>query len=213
MIERSSASRRKNIIPQLVFLALTFLAAACGTYVALQLFGDESEQLDIPQIITVEIIITATPLPPKLVTALPTGFQRAQVELPLSLAEEAATEAAATIDADQLGARQVLISTPTVSIAGAPVQPRNCIYHSVISGDTPYGVALRYGADFQELLDANDLTIETSQNLQIGDILVVPLEGCQDEAAANRGAGSDGERGASASHQHARERAVRDCGG
>ena len=183
MIERSSSSRRKNILPQIVFLALTFLAAASGTYVALRLFGDESEQLDVPEIITVEIIITATPLPPKLVTALPTGAQRAQVDLPLSLAEEAATEAAATIDADDLGARQVVLSTPTVSRAGAPIQAQNCIYHAVLSGDTPYGVALRYGADFQELLEVNDLTLETSQNLQIGDILVVPLEGCLDEAS------------------------------
>ncbi len=185
MIERQRSSRRKNILPQVIFLALTFVAAACGTYVALQFFGDESEQLDIPEIITVEIIITATPLPPKLVTALPTGAQRPQARLPLSLAEEAATEAAATIDADQLGARQVTISTPTVSIAGAPAQPENCMYHSVLSGDTPYGVALRYGADFQELLDANDLTIETSQNLQIGDILIVPLEGCLAEIAGS----------------------------
>lgn len=183
MIERPSASRRKNILPQIVFLALTFLAAASGTYVALQLFGDESEQSDVPEIITVEVIITATPLPPKLVTALPTGAQRAQVELPISLAQAAATEAAATIDADDLGARQIVISTPTIAGAGAPIQPQNCIYHAVLSGDTPYGVALRYGADFQELLDVNDLTIETSLNLQIGDILVVPLEGCLDEAA------------------------------
>lgn len=185
MIERSNASRRKNIIPQLMFLALTFLAAASGTYVALQLFGDDAEQSDIPEIITVEIIITATPLPPKLVTALPTGAQRPQVDLPLSLAEEAATEAAATIDAEDLGARQVVISTPTAAGASAAIQPQNCVYHSVLSGDTPYGVALRYGADFQELLDVNDLTVETSQNLQIGDILVVPLEGCLDEAAAS----------------------------
>ena len=55
------------------------------------------------------------------------------------------------------------------------------IYHAILSGDTPYGVALRYGADFQELLDVNDLTLESSQNLQIGDILVVPLEGCLEE--------------------------------
>jgi len=183
MIEQPRSSRRKNILPQIGFLALTFLAAACGTYVALQLFGDESEQSDVPAIITVEIIITATPLPPKLVTALPTGAQRPQVDLPLSLAEEAATEAAATVDADDLGARQIVLSTATVAGAGASIQPQNCIYHSVLSGDTPYGVALRYGADFQELLDVNDLTIETSLNLQIGDILVVPLEGCIDETA------------------------------
>ena len=183
MIEPSSASRRKNILPQLVFLALTFLAAASGAYLALQFFGAESDQTDVPEIITVEIVITVTPLPPKLVTVLPTGAQPAQVDLPLSLAEEAATEAAATIDAEDLGARPVALSTPTTSRAGAPIQAQNCIYHSVLSGDTPYGVALRYGADFQELLDVNDLTLDTSQNLQIGDILIVPLEGCLDESA------------------------------
>jgi LysM repeat protein len=183
MIERPTSSRRKNILPQIVFLCLTFLAAASGAYVALQLLGDESEKLDTPTIITVEIIITATPLPPKLVTAIPTGALRPQVELPLSLAQEAATEAAATIDADRLGAREVALSTPTAAVAGAPIQPQNCIYHAVLSGDTPYGVALRYGADFQELLDANDLTIETSVNIQIGDILVVPLEGCLEEVS------------------------------
>ena len=191
MIERPSSSRRKNILPQIVFLALTFLAAASGAYVALQLFGDESEQLDVPKIITVEIIITATPLPPKLVTALPAGARRAQVDLPLSLAEEAATEAAATIDADDLGARQIVLSTPTDASAGAPIQPQNCIYHAVLSGDTPYGVALRYGADFQQLLDVNDLTVETSLNLQIGDILIVPLEGCVDEVALGESPAQD----------------------
>ena len=191
MIERPRTSRRQNIVPQIVFLALTFLAAASGTYVALQLFGDGSQQVEVPEIITVEVIITATPLPPKLVTALPTGAQRPQVDLPLSLAEEAATEAAATIDADDLGARQITLSTPTVARGGAPIQAQNCIYHSVLSGDTPYGVALRYGADFQALLEVNDLTIETSQNLQIGDILVVPLEGCLDEASQNAAPAQD----------------------
>jgi len=85
MIEQPRSSRRKNILPQIGFLALTFLAAACGTYVALQLFGDESDQSDVPEIITVEIIITATPLPPKLVTAVPTGAQRPQLICPSAL--------------------------------------------------------------------------------------------------------------------------------
>lgn len=181
MIERPSSSRRRNIVPQVVFLCLTFVAAASGAYFALQLVNDESEQLDVPQIITVEIIITATPLPPKLVTAAPAALQRAQVQLPLSIAAEAATEAAATIDPVELNARQVVISTPTDASASGPLQPQHCIYHAILSGDTPYGVALRYGADFQELLDINDLTLESSQNLQIGDILIVPLEGCLDE--------------------------------
>ncbi|MDE2855116.1 MAG: lamin tail domain-containing protein [Chloroflexota bacterium] len=190
MIERPASARRRNIVPQIIFLCLTFAAAASGTFFALQLLSDDAEELDVPQIITVEIVITATPLPPKLVTAAPAGVQRTQVQLPLSIAEEAATEAAATIDPVELGARQVELSTPTLSSASGPPQPQHCIYHAVLSGDTPYGVALRYGADFQELLDANDLTLETSLNLQIGDILIVPLEGCLEEVSDSPAAGS-----------------------
>ena len=78
MIERSSTSRRMNILPQIVFLALTFVAAALGAYVALRLIEGEEQEPEVPFVITVEYIITATPLPPKLVTALPTGLQRTQ---------------------------------------------------------------------------------------------------------------------------------------
>ena len=185
MIQRQRPKRRINILPQIIFLCLTFLAAVSGAYVALSLFWERTEQTEIPQIITVEFIITATPLPVKLVTAVPAAGQRPQVELPTGIAADARDGLAATIDPEALGARDVVISTPTVSIAGGPIQAQNCVYHSILSGDTPFGVALRYGADFQELLDVNDLTIETSQNLQIGDILVVPLKGCVQAVAVD----------------------------
>ena len=48
MIERPNSSRRRNIVPQIIFLCLTFVAAASGAYFALQLVNDESEQLDVP---------------------------------------------------------------------------------------------------------------------------------------------------------------------
>ncbi len=178
MIERQRARRRVNILPQAVFLALTFLAAMAGAYVTLRLVGEDSQPLQAPQIITVEIIITATPLPTKLATAAPAPGQRSQVELPLDVAAEAATESAATIDASSLGARAVPISTPTVAGIGGSIRAENCIYHSVLSGDTPLGIAQRYGADFKEMLEVNDLTDESSRYLQIGDLLIVPLEGC-----------------------------------
>ena len=129
MIERSRSSRRRNILPQIVFLLLTFLAAAFGTFFAMRLIDDESEQSGVPEIITVEIIITATPLPPKLVTALPAGGAAdaggASLE-PGGRSGDGGRPPPSTPIA--WGARQVALSTPTVSIAGAPAQARNCVY-------------------------------------------------------------------------------------
>src|SRR5690606_32275234 len=50
--------------------------------------------------------------------------------------------------------------------------------HVLQSGDTPFGVAEQYGADGFALMEVNALTDETATLLQVGDILIVPLEGC-----------------------------------
>ncbi len=177
MIQKQQPRQRINILPQAVFLGLTFVAAVCGTYVALRLFGDGAEQSNLPQIITVEVIITATPLPTKLATAAPASSDRTQVDLPADIAAETADDSAA-INPAALGAQDVPISTATVAVAGGPVFSQNCLYHTVVSGDTPFGIALRYGADFNLMLEVNNLTQESAAYLQIGDVLTVPLEGC-----------------------------------
>ena len=178
MIQRQRSQHRSNLLPQVIFLCLTFIAAVSGTYLALRFFGDEGDQMDVPQIITVEIIITATPLPTKLATSAPSNELRTQLELPADIAAEADVASGAAIAPDQLGAQDVVISTPTVVVAGGPVLAQNC-YHSVVSGDTPFGLALRYGVDFNLILEVNNLSVQSATNLQIGDILRVPLPGCQ----------------------------------
>lgn len=178
MIQRQRPRQRINILPQAVFLFLTFVAAVSGTYVALRLFGDDTERTNIPQIITVEVIITATPLPAQVTTAVQDSANRPQVDLPADIAAETANDSLAVINPSALGAQDVAISTPTVVIAGGPAFSQNCLYHTVISGDTPFGIALRYGADFNLMLEVNGLTQESATNLQIGDVLTVPLEGC-----------------------------------
>lgn len=178
MIQKQRSRQRINILPQAIFLGLTFVAAVCGTYVALRLFGNGAEQSNLPQIITVEVIITATPLPAKLATAAPASSDRAQVDLPADIAAETADDSAAAINPAALGAQDVPISTATVAVAGGPQFSQNCLYHTVVSGDTPYGIALRYGADFNLMLEVNELTQESAAYLQIGDVLTVPLEGC-----------------------------------
>ncbi len=183
MIQRPQRQSRSNLLPQLVFLCLTFVAAVGGAYFALRLFGDETEQSEIPQIITVEIIITATSLPTKLATTAPLNAQRPQVDLPADIAAEADGASSSAINPDQLGAQDVVLSTPTVAVAGGPVLAQNC-YHSIVAGDTPFALALRYGVDMALMLEVNNLTTRSATNLQIGDILRVPRPGCQFDGVA-----------------------------
>ena len=179
MIQRQRPQQQQKILPQIVFLALTFLAAFGGAYLALRIFEDQREGVEFPQIITVEVIYTATPLPTKLATALPAAGQRAQVDLPADIAAEAEGAAGRAIDPAALGARDVAISTPTPSIAGGPIIDSTCEFYTVLAGDSAYFIALRKGVELDDLLRANGLTVNTAAGLQIGQRLLIPHPGCR----------------------------------
>ncbi len=190
MIQPQHNPRPTNLFPQFVFLCLTFLAAVAGTFVALRLFGEDNERMDILEVITVEVIITTTPLPVKLATPAPAAVGREQVQLPADIAAEAASGNIATVDASQLGARDALFATPTVFIAGGPIRnQRNCLIHTIRSGDSPYSVAFDYFVDLDLLMEVNELTEQKARSLRVGDQLIVPLPGCIVDGVAV--AGSD----------------------
>ena len=179
MIQKQRANRRFTFLPQIIFLVLTFATAVSGTFVALKLFGDNEDENIVPEIITVEIIVTATPVPASIQTKQPDSSDSGQVDLPANLSRTSTGRAVATLDADQLGAVDAAISTPTVEPAS--LVPENCKFHTVVSGDTAYGIANFYGVNLFVVLEANNLTNETAVQLQIGDVLLVPLEGCSIE--------------------------------
>lgn len=178
MIQRQRPQQQQKILPQIIFLALTFLAAVSGTYLALTLYESQREGVEIPQIITVEVIYTATPLPTKLATAV-SAAQRAQVDLPADIAAEAEGASGRAIDPGALGARDVAISTPTPSIAGGPIIDSTCEFYTVLAGDSAYFIALRKGVELDDLLRANGLTVNTASGLQIGQRLLIPHPGCR----------------------------------
>lgn len=179
MIQRQRPQRQFSILPQLFFLTLTFIAAVGGTYFALHVFGDRAERNAVPEIITVEVIITATPLPTKLATLAPAGGERAQVDVPADIAAETGAGQTGAIDPSALGARDVALSTPTVSVAGGPVINTACEFYTVLAGDSAYFIALRKNVDLNDLLRANGMTANTAANLQIGQRLLIPHEGCR----------------------------------
>lgn len=155
------------------YLVLVFIVAVAGTYGALQLFSPRQQQGP-PEVIEVRVVVTATPGPtqtPYIITATPPP---GQVFLPTGLpldTTNAFSVTAPTIDPTIIGASADLGLTATSL-------PPNCILHTVVEGDTPFGIALQYGANGFDLLAVNGLTEETATQIQIGEVLIVPLAGC-----------------------------------
>jgi len=61
---------------------------------------------------------------------------------------------------------------PTPTPAAAAAEPAGEVTYTVVGGDTPGGIAARFGISLDDLLAANDLGLDSV--LQIGDTLIVP---------------------------------------
>lgn len=179
MIQRQRPERQTRLLPQFIFLTLTFIAAVSGTYLALNLFGNQDERNPIPQIITVEVIITATPLPTKFATLAPVDDQRPQVDLPADIAAEARDGQTGTLNPSALGARDAALGAPTAAVAGGPVLNSACEFYTVLAGDSAYFIALRKNVELDDLLRVNGMTVDSANNMQIGQRLLIPHPGCR----------------------------------
>jgi LysM repeat protein len=158
----------------LPLLLAVMVVSVVGTVLALQVFGfGQPSQTQRVQIVTVEVLITATPDPNATVPVIiiTATTDRTQVALPPNILPEGTTLIAPTLDANALA---------TVEGGGGAtlVLPQNCITHVVQAGEAPFSIAAQYGANPFTLLQVNNLTEQTSVLLQIGDVLIVPLEGC-----------------------------------
>lgn len=71
----------------------------------------------------------------------------------------------------------VLADNPDIQQAAAALPP-NCLLHIVEEGEFPGSIAADFGADVFDLLAVNNLDEESATQIQIGDQLIVPLEGC-----------------------------------
>ena len=184
MIDKQRPQQKSRIVPMLLFLVLVFIVALGGTFLGMQLFGSnptEGRSGSVPKVVTVEIIITTTPNPSPQIIVVTATNEVGQVELPdgLAVASNASgTQTAATIDPANLGASGATIDAAQAAAVRGTLLPENCVLHTIVEGDNPFGIAEQYGANPFLMLEANNLTEETSSLLQIGDTLIVPLEGC-----------------------------------
>jgi hypothetical protein len=169
----------------LPFLIMVFIVALAGTFLALTFFNSRQAPRETVRMVTVEILVTATidPNASPMVTVVTATTDRTQVAVPTELLGVAGTAPAVSTrpTLDVAGAQQL---NPDVAQT-ATALPANCQLHTIVEGDTPFGIAEQYGANLFLMLEANGLTEETSTGLQIGDTLVVPLQGCPVEQLPN----------------------------
>ncbi|MGQ9907573.1 MAG: lamin tail domain-containing protein [Candidatus Flexifilum sp.] len=174
--------RRRGWLSFLIVNVLVSLLVVVIAFNALNANQPQPTERLVP--VTIPILVTATtdPLytpPVIIITATP---QPGTVILPTGLVDAAAAVdrtpvPIATIDPTLIGSSPSLAGTVTAL-------PTNCIPYTLQAGDTPYGIALQYGADLQAILAVNGLTEESAAFLQIGQVLIVPLEGCELSAQA-----------------------------
>lgn len=187
--------RRSSLIGFIILNVLISLGVAFGVISLLRPSATaERIPITVPVIVTatpdpnetrVVRIITATPRPgdPARVETLPTGLFGTPeptldaVLLVLSGTPPEALTLAAEEETDEAGGSQ------TASLASGTALPDECILHVVAEGDTPFAIAEQYGADGFRLMEVNGLDELAAAALQIGDTLIVPLEGCPLEAA------------------------------
>jgi len=154
----------------IIFVVFNVIISVAVASLVISLRGGQSASGSSPIIVTVPIVYTATIGPsqtPYIITAtLPDNV----VTIPTGLisSSDLTNEPLPTFD-----------SSGDTSLQGtATALPTNCILHVVKEGDTPFAIAEQYGASGFDLLQVNGLNEETATQIQIGDVLIVPLPGC-----------------------------------
>jgi len=179
----------RNALP---LLFAVFIVAVGGAFLGLQLFGTPSSgEGQRVQIVTVAVLITQTPDPNSTPTFDPTAVEqivgtrvaealsqpRTQVAVPPGVLPSGSTLPSLTVIAP-LGT-PIDVSQASSGAQGAALSlPQNCLAHTIVAGDSPFGVAAQYGANPFLVMQVNGLDDVTASRLQIGDTLIVPLDGC-----------------------------------
>lgn len=181
----------------LVTLATIVLMAGFGFIVGRLTVpaSNNSAQSSAPQIITVPVLITATanPSAEPMVTIITATPRPGSIgALPTGVIDDADVQAtlppAPTIDPTLIDADSVLQAT-------VAALPEGCILHSMAEGEFPGLVAETYEVSVFDLMEINGLDEESARFLDIGDVLIVPLESCpltpEDVAAVTNVEASD----------------------
>ena len=188
----------------ILYAVLAFLVALAGTFVGLQIFRGNTlggqAAFEAPRLITVPVIITATSFgaaddTTPVETAVPPTIE-GQVELPevLRPTQEETEAVVASVSTPSTDSEDIPDTEETAPVDAATSTPAvtptpqatatldsSCPTHTVEAGQNPSIIAAEYDISLDQLLVANGLDEVTATQLQIGDILSIPLAGCDSE--------------------------------
>jgi LysM repeat protein len=142
--------------------------------------GEDDSNASIPQVVTVQLVITATQDPnatPNIIIVTPT-LQDGFVQLPTGLIQPTDPSIALTRAALPTGDPTLIAQAQPFVQDAVTALPQNCLPYTVQEGDAPFSIAAEYGVDINDLLVVNGLDEQSASFLQIGQVLIVPLEGC-----------------------------------
>ncbi|MDZ4767318.1 MAG: LysM peptidoglycan-binding domain-containing protein, partial [Chloroflexota bacterium] len=179
--------RRRSMFGFIVLNVLVSLAVVLVVVNVVNRGGGESgvaQQI----VITVPVLITSTldPLattPYLIITATPRPGEAAQIDIPPGVVDDP-TAAAATVIGNLTAAVAPTIDPAILSAGGDELAttvtalPPNCVLYALKDGDFPGLIADEYSISVDDLLAVNNLTEDDAAFLQIGQVLIVPLEGC-----------------------------------
>jgi hypothetical protein len=169
--------RRRSWLPFIVLNVIISAGVAFGLFSVLQQQNPTSQNIpSTPLVIQVVVTSTVDPnatIPVRVITATPFPGTIIAGSLPTGLVEpqDLTNNPAPTIDPNILGESEALQLTATAL-------PPGCILHTMADGEFPSSIAEVYGANLFDMMELNGLDDESATFLQIGDVLIVPLEGC-----------------------------------
>jgi LysM repeat protein len=163
--------QRRGLI---AFVLLNILVTAAVAFAVVNLTGGRSGAVT-ERLVTFEVLVTTTPNPnvtPQVIIVTPTP-EGGRATLPPDVLEGTSPAVAnvPTLDPTLLSADTSLQGTGTAL-------PSDCVPHPIADGENPSIIADIYGVSVFDLLAVNGLTEEDAVFLQIGQVLIVPLEGC-----------------------------------
>ncbi len=172
--------RRGSVLTLVIINVIVTLVVA---FAVMSIINSQNQNQPANQIvITVPVLITATIDPNateqvRIITATPRPGTPGVVALPTGILDglDGTSAPFPTFDSESLSADTALQLTATAL-------PENCILYTIKEGDTPFGIAEEYGVSGDDLMAVNGLDEEAASFLQIGDVLIVPLEGCDKSA-------------------------------
>lgn len=175
--------RTRGLLPIILANVIISVVVAFGI---IAVFGDRGGGSDsgtervvtfvMPTVIPtpIYIVVTATPEPGSTqIVAIPDEAREgAGLELPTLPPEQATAEAGANQQSAE-------------PLEGEQPLPPGCIYHTLQEFEFPSSIAVDYEVSVFDILAVNNLSEEEATLLQIGERLIIPLEGCPIEQFAN----------------------------